>query len=162
MNSLHRVSTGRIIGGVCGGLADYLRMHPLIIRVLFVVLAMTTGLGLFAYLIMWVLVPVAETEGLSQEEIVRKNVEEISERARELGEEARRGFGRHRATTTGRFQGNSGDYLLIGGLVLVVVGFLMLLGNLGLLWWLRLGKLWPLLVIALGVVLLLRNVRDWR
>ncbi|HUV94604.1 MAG TPA: PspC domain-containing protein [Anaerolineae bacterium] len=162
MNSLHRISTGRIIGGVCGGLADYLRIDPLIIRVLFVVLAMTTGLGLFAYIIMWVLVPVGETEGLSQEEIVRKNVEEISERARELGEEARKALGPHGRTSGWRSQGKRADLLLIGGFVAVVAGFWMLLGNLGLLRWLRLGKLWPLLVIALGVVLLLRNVRDWR
>ena len=162
MRSLRRSGGEKVIGGVCGGLAEYLRSDPLIVRILFVILAMTTGLGLPVYLIMWILVPAGDTQGLSHEEIVRSNVEEIGERTRELGKETQQALGRPGRCRAWRWQGTSGDRLLVGGSVLVLVGFLILLGNLGLLWWFSLGKLWPLLLIALGAILLLKNVRDWR
>jgi len=162
MRSFHRSGTQKLIGGVCGGLAEYLRIDPLIVRILFVILAVTTGFGLAAYLIMWVLVPASDSKGLCQEEIVRSNVEEISDRAREMGKEARQAFNRPGGPARWRSQGNSSKRFLVGGLALVTVGLLTLLGNLGLLWWFDLRKLWPLLLIALGSILLLRNVRDWR
>jgi len=154
MGKLRRSNTEKVIGGVCGGLAEYLRIDPLLVRVLFVVLAATTGLGLAAYLAMWVLVPAASAEGLSNEEVVRHNVEEIGARARELGAEARQAFeGAH---------GDSSSHLLAGGFGLVIVGALILLANLGLLRWFRLRTLWPLLLIAAGAAMLLAKVRDWR
>lgn len=162
MKSLHRSSTEKVIGGVCGGLAEYLRIDPLIVRILFVVLAMNTGIGLVAYVIMWVLVPASDAKDLSQEEIVRKNVEEIGERARELGTEARQAFGRQSGRGKWPSGGDSSNRLIIGGFALVAIGLLILLGNFGLLWWLRLGKLWPLVLIAVGAVILLNNVRQWK
>lgn len=153
MNRLCRSSTDKVVGGVCGGLAEYLRVDPLIVRVLMVVLAMINGIGLAVYLLMWALVPAAQVDYPSQEEMVRRNVEEIRERARQLGEEARGAFGeRWDAGEKG------GSRMLIGGAVLVGVGLLILLRNFGLLWWF--GKLWPLVLIAIGVAVLLNNLKE--
>jgi len=47
-----------MIGGVCGGVADYLDKDPTLIRVLFVVLAFVPFLpAVLPYLIMWLLIP---------------------------------------------------------------------------------------------------------
>ena len=55
---LFRPRTERMIGGVCGGLGLYFGLDPVIIRLLFVVLAFTTyGLALFLYLILWLIMP---------------------------------------------------------------------------------------------------------
>jgi phage shock protein PspC (stress-responsive transcriptional regulator) len=56
MNKLYRSATNRKIAGVCGGLGEYFNIDPLIFRILFVVLLLS-GVGLLAYLIMWIFVP---------------------------------------------------------------------------------------------------------
>jgi phage shock protein C len=55
--TLTRSTTDRKISGVSGGLATYLGVDPLLIRIGFVVTALTSGVGLIAYLAMMVLVP---------------------------------------------------------------------------------------------------------
>lgn len=53
---LYRSRDERMIGGVCGGLGEYLNTDPTIIRVLFVIIALS-GAGIFLYLAMWLIVP---------------------------------------------------------------------------------------------------------
>ena len=52
-----RRSPDRLVGGVCAGIAEYLGVDPLIVRLAAVVLTLATGLGLAAYLVAWWLVP---------------------------------------------------------------------------------------------------------
>src|SRR3954470_17362569 len=52
-----RSSTDRVLGGVCGGLGDYLGVDPIIVRVVAVVLVFFGGAGLAFYLAAWLLVP---------------------------------------------------------------------------------------------------------
>jgi phage shock protein PspC (stress-responsive transcriptional regulator) len=54
---LYRSRTERKIAGVCGGLAAYLGVDPVIPRILWVVLALGGGLGIVAYLICWLVIP---------------------------------------------------------------------------------------------------------
>jgi phage shock protein PspC (stress-responsive transcriptional regulator) len=54
---LVRNADDKIIAGVCSGLANYLRIDPVIMRILFVVLFFTGGSGFLVYLILWVAVP---------------------------------------------------------------------------------------------------------
>jgi phage shock protein PspC (stress-responsive transcriptional regulator) len=56
---LTRRTDNRIIAGVASGLADYLGIEPWVVRIGFVVLVPFGGLGALAYLIAWLLVPVA-------------------------------------------------------------------------------------------------------
>ena len=55
--TLTRSTTDRKLSGVSGGLASYLGVDPLLIRIAFVATALTTGVGLVAYVAMWALVP---------------------------------------------------------------------------------------------------------
>jgi phage shock protein PspC (stress-responsive transcriptional regulator) len=55
--TLTRSTTDRKISGVSGGLASYLGVDPLLIRIGFVVTALTSGVGLIAYIAMMALVP---------------------------------------------------------------------------------------------------------
>ncbi|MGC3953220.1 MAG: PspC domain-containing protein [Propionicimonas sp.] len=45
------------LGGVCAGLADHLRWSPLVLRVIFVVLAATGLVGVVLYLVLWLVMP---------------------------------------------------------------------------------------------------------
>ncbi len=56
---LYRSQTNRMLGGVCGGLADYTGLDATVIRVIFVILAVFGGAGLLVYLAMWIIVPTA-------------------------------------------------------------------------------------------------------
>jgi phage shock protein PspC (stress-responsive transcriptional regulator) len=49
--------TNRKLTGVCGGLAQYFNLDAMLIRVLFVVLAVLGGSGLVLYLAIWIIVP---------------------------------------------------------------------------------------------------------
>jgi phage shock protein PspC (stress-responsive transcriptional regulator) len=54
---LYRSRDDRMIAGVCGGLARYFGIDPVIVRVAAVALVFAGGAGLLAYLAAWLLVP---------------------------------------------------------------------------------------------------------
>ena len=54
---LVRNADDKIIAGVCSGLANYFRIDPVIMRIVFVILFFTGGSGFLVYLILWVAVP---------------------------------------------------------------------------------------------------------
>lgn len=58
MKKLYRSRTDRMLAGVCGGLAEYFGIDAVIVRLLALVL-LFTGPGLFVYLIMWLITPLA-------------------------------------------------------------------------------------------------------
>ena len=55
--TLTRSTTDRKISGVSGGLAAYLDVDPILVRVGFVVTTLASGVGLLAYLALLALVP---------------------------------------------------------------------------------------------------------
>ncbi|HDP68903.1 MAG TPA: PspC domain-containing protein [Candidatus Marinimicrobia bacterium] len=57
MKRLYRSRTNRIIGGVCGGIGDYLELDPVFIRLVWGILFFMGGVGFLAYIIAWVIIP---------------------------------------------------------------------------------------------------------
>ncbi len=60
---LRRSATESVVAGVCGGLSEYFNIDPVIVRLIFVVVTLTSGLGLPAYLILWMVMPRAQPGG---------------------------------------------------------------------------------------------------
>ena len=151
---LFRSNTDMMIGGVCGGLGEYLGIDPTIIRIFFVLLALANGAGAWIYLLLWLVLPRAgQSESTTWEENMRVASGEIRERARSLGTALRSAL-----------SSDSSHATAIVGAVLIAAGALFLLRNLDIRWlrwlrWLNLGTLWPLLLVAAGVALLVRRVR---
>ena len=56
---LYRSRRDRMLGGVCGGLAEYLDTDPTIIRLAFALSILLGGAGILAYLVMWIVIPEA-------------------------------------------------------------------------------------------------------
>jgi phage shock protein PspC (stress-responsive transcriptional regulator) len=54
---LRRRTTDRVLGGVAGGLGDYVNIDPLLIRIAFVGLMIFGGAGLVLYVAAWLLIP---------------------------------------------------------------------------------------------------------
>lgn len=55
---LYRKSSDRVIGGVCSGLGDYFNVDKVLIRLLWALAVIIGGIGLLAYLIAWIVIPV--------------------------------------------------------------------------------------------------------
>ena len=51
---LYRDEQNKVLGGVCSGIANYLNLDPIIIRILWILLF---GISFFAYLLLWIAVP---------------------------------------------------------------------------------------------------------
>ncbi len=52
-------SRKRIIGGVCGGFADYLGWNRTVVRLLYVILSAASAAfpGIIAYIVLWIVMP---------------------------------------------------------------------------------------------------------
>lgn len=60
---LYRSPTDKIIGGVCGGLGEYLSVDPVFVRLLAVILLLFShGFGFVAYVISWIIIPRRDPE----------------------------------------------------------------------------------------------------
>jgi phage shock protein PspC (stress-responsive transcriptional regulator) len=57
MKKVYLSQTDRKIGGVCGGLGEYFGKDPTLFRILFILVALFWGLGIIAYLLMWLIIP---------------------------------------------------------------------------------------------------------
>ena len=72
---LVRSTNEKMVWGVAAGVADYLNIDPVLVRLLFVILTLTGGPGLILYIIMAIIMPEATTasakaNGFDDEEIV--------------------------------------------------------------------------------------------
>ena len=56
-DKLYRSRTKRVIGGVAAGLAEYIKIDPILARIIFVVLVIIHGLGILLYIILWIVIP---------------------------------------------------------------------------------------------------------
>ncbi|MBA2249895.1 MAG: PspC domain-containing protein [Chitinophagaceae bacterium] len=54
---LYRDENNKVLGGVCSGIAAYFNIEPIIVRLLF----FFSGIGFFAYLLLWIFVPASST-----------------------------------------------------------------------------------------------------
>lgn len=60
---LYRSNKDRMIAGVCGGLGDYFKVDPTVIRLLVVFLALCScGAMILAYILAWIIVPEKNTK----------------------------------------------------------------------------------------------------
>jgi phage shock protein PspC (stress-responsive transcriptional regulator) len=48
---LYKSRKGKILAGVCGGLAEYLNLDPTIIRLAWVIFSLAYGVGVLVYII---------------------------------------------------------------------------------------------------------------
>jgi phage shock protein C len=57
MKKLYRSRDNRMIFGVCGGIAEYFDVDPTLVRLLWLLFALSMGSGILAYLIAWIIIP---------------------------------------------------------------------------------------------------------
>ena len=79
----------RILGGVCSGLAAGLRIDALWVRLGFVLLAFLQGVGLFIYIVLWLVMP----EQVEGQDGTRSGFDSMSADLRRIGGELKGQFG---------------------------------------------------------------------
>lgn len=127
---LMRSETDRMVAGVCGGLATYLGVDPVLVRLAFVILFLASGIGLGIYAILWIVVP---TPSRVQPEI--RLVDETYDDPSALKT---------------RFSPAA-----TVGVLLILFGAFFLLSQIGGMP----GYIWPIILIGAGVFYLLRRTR---
>lgn len=148
-NKLYRSRTDSVLAGVCGGLGQYLRIDPVIVRLFFLLLGLSSGIGVPVYLIMWIVIPYEGEAATGSAETAHTGGQEIADRARAMGDELRQSLSKPNPQAG-----------IIVGAALVIFGLVALLRNLDIPWlfWLRFDLLWPILLILGGAVLIWRRV----
>lgn len=65
---LRRSREHKVVGGVIGGFAEYFDRDPGLLRLLYVLISIVSAAfpGIFVYLILWALIPLAETKASSE------------------------------------------------------------------------------------------------
>ncbi len=143
---LYRDPEHRVLGGVCGGMGAYFNMDPVILRIIFVVvLLLTGGAVLFAYIILWIAVPKAITTAqrleMRGQEATVKNIEKsIKEEVKEVKESYKRFKESDTYSKGKRSVAGAGDvfyniikvilkiFVIIIGVILILSGFFGVLG----------------------------------
>ena len=70
---LYRAREGRVVAGVCAGLATYFGVDPTLVRLAFALVTIFGGVGVLLYLIAWIVIPEEGGEGTSlAENVVNK------------------------------------------------------------------------------------------
>jgi len=57
LKNLKKSTTDKMLGGVCGGLANATPLPSWLWRVIFILLALSVGTGILAYILMWLFMP---------------------------------------------------------------------------------------------------------
>jgi len=76
---VYRDPDNAVLGGVCSGLGEYLNIDPIWVRLIFVVLLLAYGLTFWIYIILWIVLPKAETAAqkleMKGENVTIQNIE---------------------------------------------------------------------------------------
>lgn len=133
MKKLYRSRTDKMLGGVCGGVAAYFDIDPVLVRLLWVLALIMGGTGGLAYIIAWIIIP-EEPAGV-----------------------AVAGTGPYPASSPvpERTHGEKSNGAQVAGIILVVLGGLFLVHQIFPFWdW---GRFWPVILIAAGVAMMMRG-----
>lgn len=155
---LERSTTNKVVAGVCAGIGEYLQLDVTLVRWFFVVgTVLTGGLGLLGYIVLLVLMPLpgqpapfvktsgvttstlegaTTTDGAATPPVVTAPVVTAPEDPA-AAERRRSAF----------------------GLFLIAVGAIFLFANAGVFRIVRWDLAWPLVIIAIGVLLLAQRMR---
>jgi len=173
-------SDNRILGGVCTGLAEGFHVNPLWVRIAFLILVLLQGVGLFLYVVLWLVMP-ERLEGGGQRsgfDAMMADLRRVwSDVQHQLGRGSRPGPSKSgapaaagaptpdpaqptstpaaSAASESHSHGMWQNQTVVFGVILVGIGLALLGGNIGVINW---SVVWPAALITFGIVILIRNL----
>jgi len=148
---LYRSVTDKMIGGVCGGLAEYFDIDPVIVRLIFVLAVIFGGSGILAYIILWIIIPEKPyfiTPFNQTQATPNPTGENPDEEKKSENNQFNMNF---------QFQKSASKKSIYAGAFLIVLGGIFLLDNF--VPHFHIGDFWPLVLIGLGIAIIL-NARS--
>jgi len=143
INKLYRVERGKIIFGVCAGLAEYMELEPILIRLVFLILFFAGGSGFLIYLISALIMPKKNQRKMEIDEKIKKLAFEARDRVKIFSKEIK---------TERQRKGNS--RILVGGII-IIFGLSIIAKKLIPGWWEEM--FWPTILIVMGMYLIFRK-----
>ena len=155
---LYRSRSDRMVWGVCAGLAKYFDTDPAIVRVIMALSIFLGGLGIWAYIILAIVIPLEDSKTTEPKDIIKENVEEMKETARKLGREIQPTLTKEEDESETAAKNRRRRRNTVG-IILVGLGVLLQLGSLNIFRWLNWNNLWPLVLVAIGVLVIVSTRR---
>ena len=151
-----------MLGGVCGGIAEYFNIDPTLIRLAFVLFFLADGAGILAYVVGWIIIP-------EKSEIEKNNYENgnyYSEENYRNSSESEEKYDTNKKDENEKDIEENESYSFelkadsqnMWGILLIIIGGAFLVR-----FWFPFGlieKMWPLLIVFLGVVFLLKGNKN--
>lgn len=131
---IYRLRTDRVLAGVASGVARHFKTDPVLIRVIFVALALVGGGGILAYIILWAIIPkepYLSFDGTTHEASSATETE---------------------IPTNSDVVPTARNGSFVAGIVLILMGTLFLANEF--LPDFNFGRYWPVLLVVVGVALL--------
>ena len=139
---LRRNPMNRVIGGVCSGLADFLGVDVALMRIAFVIAFLFASFGFWLYIILWIVLP---------------------ENGQQTTDNGQQSFGQSQGQSQGQGQSPQSESVsvskseskvksIFAGAFIILIGLLFLVNNFIPINWV--WKLWPLILVAIGVVMI--------
>lgn len=144
---LYRSAKSKVFGGVAGGIAEYFDIDPIIIRLLFVIIAFAGGGGAIVYIILWIALPL---EPFTSFTMNMGSSGPLGQEENEAQQTSSSGSGPSDPMNFPVKKDNKNG--LIGGVILIALGLIFLanrfIPNI------NFSDLWPLVLVVLGGVLI--------
>lgn len=146
---LYRSVTDKMVGGVCGGLAEYFAVDPVIVRLIFVLAVIFGGSGIIAYIILWIIIP-QKPYIITPFNYEQPKPESNSEQKTDEKKSENSQFNLN--IVNEKPQNNRSVY---AGVFLILLGGIFLLDNF--VPHFHFGDFWPLVLIGLGIAIILNS-----
>ena len=117
----------KVIGGVCSGLADFFGLDVALVRIAFVIAFMFASFGFWLYIILWIVLPVDGQQPTANSQQPTANSQAPESKVKSV----------------------------LAGSFVILIGLLFLINNFIPINWV--WKLWPLILVAIGVVMIITS-----
>lgn len=153
-NKLYRDEQHKMIGGVCAGLAEYFAVDVSIIRIIFLLAFFMKGSGVLLYIILWIVLPPKGITWNQPGVNYTTPPDPANPADPSIGDDPvimpePQNVPRRRSGAA-----------VITGVVLIVLGTLLLIDEYGLIPDFDFGHLWPIVVIALGITVIVTSLKN--
>ena len=133
---LSRNSMNRVIGGVCSGLAEFFGLDVALVRIAFVIAFMFASFGFWLYIILWIVLP----DGQQTTDNGQQTFGQSQSQSQQPGPVSK---------------SESKVKSVLAGSFVILIGLLFLINNFIPINWV--WKLWPLILVAIGVVMIITS-----
>lgn len=134
VRKLYKSSKDKVLAGVCGGVAEYFDIDPTLVRLAWVLISLTWGIGIIGYIICAIIIP-------ERPSILNAN----STIEGELNENEQNNF---------NAKNNDKNRLVFGG-ILIIIGSVLLIKKF--FYWLDFENIWAMLLVLTGIYLLVKK-----